>query len=299
MPIETQLNGVPTLRAVADDTVKYEFKGAVTLRGMEAPTIAKWRTEGWELIAQKPGRVRIQLMFRRPKPKSAGAHLAAAWAGLRRLHPSARAGVALTGALVLAAAVTGVALSGGGSHAGGGGGGGSVAAAEPAAAPASATAVPTLPPSSVTPVPDASGPASEKILTRKNNEDLAKLLAVGDPGDEFVADFAKQYEGRTIAFNGNVTVVSNHDDPAAGTCDDDVLAGCDFMLGAGDFHRDSAVGPNFKLDGVDSLQGLRLIGDDRPTSISAGDDVRVIAVVERYESTPQHLFLRPVSTRVR
>ena len=282
---------------MVDDSVEYEFKGAVTLRGTEARTIAKWQTEGWELVSQTPGRVRMQLMFRRPKPKSAAAHIAAAWSAFRRLRPAAQAGVALTGALVVAVGITGIALTSG-SRPESGDRGRSVATAEPAAALATrAPIAPPAPRSSTT--ASATASATPTILTRKNNEDLARLLALKDPGDEFVSTFFQKYEGRTIAFNGNIAALANYDDVTAKSCDADVVRGCEFMLGAGDYDENASIGPNFKFEDVHSVEGLRFVGGNAPTRVSTGDGLRVIAVVKGYKSDPQFLYLTPVSTRAR
>lgn len=53
-----------------DTDVRYETKAVRAIRGMEARTIEKWEGDGWELVAQRPGKVQTEITFRRPKPKS-------------------------------------------------------------------------------------------------------------------------------------------------------------------------------------------------------------------------------------
>lgn len=53
-----------------DADVAYEMQTVRTVRGMESRAIKKWESAGWELVGQTQGRVKTQLIFRRPKPKS-------------------------------------------------------------------------------------------------------------------------------------------------------------------------------------------------------------------------------------
>lgn len=50
--------------------VKYVTTTSRVVRGMEARTIKKWEADGWELVSQTPGKIRSEITFRRPKPKS-------------------------------------------------------------------------------------------------------------------------------------------------------------------------------------------------------------------------------------
>lgn len=51
----------------------------------------------------------------------------------------------------------------------------------------------------------------ETVLTVENSKDLAALLEVKDSSDPFVNEFAKEYEGRIIEFDGNITHMMNHE----------------------------------------------------------------------------------------
>lgn len=55
------------VRAEAE-TVKYDTRSIQTVRGSEKLMIAKWEKDGWEIVAQNTGKLRTELVFRRPKP---------------------------------------------------------------------------------------------------------------------------------------------------------------------------------------------------------------------------------------
>lgn len=54
--------------ATAPETMTYETKTVQTVRGTEKLIISKWEKDGWELVAQNIGKLRTELVFRRPKP---------------------------------------------------------------------------------------------------------------------------------------------------------------------------------------------------------------------------------------
>ena len=56
----------------------------------------------------------------------------------------------------------------------------------------------------------ATQPATDAILTAKNNEDLAALLTLGDYCDASIGRVAKEYAGRTIAFDGSVVNLAKY-----------------------------------------------------------------------------------------
>ncbi|WP_324273569.1 hypothetical protein [Blastococcus brunescens] len=87
-----------TVPAVVDE-VQYEFTSVQTIRGGEAKTIAKWRTDGWELDSRDQGLLRTELTFRRVKPTTFASRARVAFG---RLQPKAQLSVvAGAGVLVL------------------------------------------------------------------------------------------------------------------------------------------------------------------------------------------------------
>ena len=82
---------------MADDA-QYEYTSVEVFRGAEAKTIAKWRTDGWEVDSRDQGLLRTELTFRRVKPTTLGARARAAF---NRLEPKAKQGLLAGAACVL------------------------------------------------------------------------------------------------------------------------------------------------------------------------------------------------------
>src|SRR5215203_6130566 len=53
---------------MADGDVRYEFKSVKAMRGTEGRSIAKWQTQGWELVSQDNATLHTTLNFRKVKP---------------------------------------------------------------------------------------------------------------------------------------------------------------------------------------------------------------------------------------
>lgn len=60
--------------------------------------------------------------------------------------------------------------------------------------------------------PSPTEPALPKILTAKNNAELAAILTQGDNCDPSIARFAKKFAGKTIQFDGSVSAFASHGD---------------------------------------------------------------------------------------
>lgn len=147
---------------------------------------------------------------------------------------------------------------------------------------------PTADASSVSPVPSASRDASEDALTAASIEDLATLLATGDPaalGKEFV----EKYEGRTIEFNGNIAHMMNH-----GT----YKTRYDILIYAGDFNGPS-VGPSFQFNDVNIVSDLGLTGSNVPDAVGEGDNLHIFAKIVGYNPGGDLILLDPITTEVR
>lgn len=50
--------------------VKYDTETVKVIRGTEGMMISKREGDGWELVSQNPGKLRSELVFRRPRPKT-------------------------------------------------------------------------------------------------------------------------------------------------------------------------------------------------------------------------------------
>jgi hypothetical protein len=275
---------MPTIRAVtdADGEIKYEYKAEVVLRGTEARVYAQMQTEGWELVREKPGILRTQLMFRRPKLVYTGNVLSNLWM-LLRTRSEARVWAGLIGVMVVCGVVIGVgaAIERGGDTYDGAGGGSVTATPAADVRTSEPTATPTIEPVVV------ETESAPKILTRKNNEDLAALLKDSHPAVESAEQFAAEYEGRTIRFVATITDLALHGD---------YDTRYDILLIADGPHQAPEAGPYFKFEDVNTVYDLHYISEDVPDSIGLGDRVRITAKVDRYDSLQSMFFLEPEST---
>ena len=148
--------------------------------------------------------------------------------------------------------------------------------------------------SSTAPTPEEEPSASEAtstpgILTTENNSDLAALLSLKDPGDPSVADFASKYQGRIIEFDGCVMVVTRHGS---------MKTRFDYLLSAGNYDPDSALGPNFQFLDI-NYYDFHFPADKSPDSVPVGTNLRFTAEVGKYDSKTTLFQLRPVKTSVR
>ena len=127
------------------------------------------------------------------------------------------------------------------------------------------------------------------ILTVENNSDLAALLSLKDPDDPSVAAFASRYQGRIIEFDGCVLVVTRHGS---------TKTRFDYLLSAGDFDPDSAVGPYFQFFDI-NYYDFHFPADNSPGSVPVGTNLRFTVEVGKYDSKTNLFQLRPVKTSVR
>ena len=163
-----------------DDEVQYEFRTAQAIRGLANKTKTNWQNDGWEFVSETQGTLRTELNFRRVKPKTFAAHVAAAVAGFRRMNPRAQLALAAAAGLVLLGAVIGIAVAAqGGSE-----------TAEPSAVSKTPSSTPTLSAStSAEPstTPATKTPPAEPKVTVISVDDLLDKLNAGESkaGDLF------------------------------------------------------------------------------------------------------------------
>ena len=148
--------------------------------------------------------------------------------------------------------------------------------------------------SSTPPTPEEEPSASEAtstpgILTVENNSDLAALLALRDPADPSVAAFASRYQGQVIEFDGCVVSVARHES---------THTRFDYLLSAGDFDPDSAVGPYFQFFDI-NYYDFHFPADNVPESVPVGTNPPIVAEVGKYDSKTTLFQLKPVRTSIR
>jgi len=284
--VGSQPSGIPgaplsvlTVPGVVDDA-QYEFTSVQTIRGGEAKTIAKWKTDGWELDSRDQGLLRTEMTFRRVKPTTLGSRILAAFG---RLEPTMqRTLVAASAAVVVLLVAVGVVVG----MQGGGGGSQPTASATEAAAASTAPSAEIQAPAE----PVRTTPAAEEILTVENNAQLAALLASTSPSVAEVGAFASQYAGQTIEFDGNIAFMNDHGG---------FSTRYDLLILAGDFSTTTSSGPSFQFRDVNLTSDLKLVGPNIPDTVGKGDNLRITARVGDYNSTQELLFLEPVSIALR
>jgi len=136
---------------------------------------------------------------------------------------------------------------------------------------------------------DKSVESNQEILSVKNNEDLASVLAVKNTNDPIVGEFAKKYAGRTIEFDGYIAHMMPHEK---------YTTRYDILINAGDYSETTFSGPDFKFEDVNVFD-LNLTGSEIPETIGEGQNLHITAVVEEYNENPGLFFLEPISSEIR
>lgn len=149
------------------------------------------------------------------------------------------------------------------------------------------TAPPTTAPATTTTTPPE--PALPAVLTPDNNAGLASLLTEPDNCSDKMRNFAFQYAGKVIEFDGNIADVAPHEG---------YDTRFDFLVVGGDFSTTTQTGPTFQFQDKNAFD-LNLTGSNVPDSITAGLNVRIKAEVGEYNPTTCLFQLSPVSTQVR
>lgn len=132
-------------------------------------------------------------------------------------------------------------------------------------------------------------PTAPATLTAENNADLAALLTVKDPFDPSVAAFAATYQGQTIEFDGCVADVAPHGS---------YKTRFDYLLAAGNYDPDSALGPSFQLSDI-NYYDFHFPSESAPDDVPVGTNLHIVAKVGEYDPVSGNFQLEPVATRVR
>ena len=153
----------------------------------------------------------------------------------------------------------------------------------------SSSPAPQSPEPSQEPEPSPSPTASNENITVENNEEFRALIESPQPDDAAVEQFVSKYKGRNIEFDGNIASMGPHNT---------YKTRFDFLVYPGDYSTTSAYGPSFMFEDC-NYYDLHLTGDNQPSSISAGQNLHIIAEVIDFNSKQQLFHLEPVTTSVR
>lgn len=256
---------------MADKPVKYQYKTVQTVRGTESLSVSKWQKQGWELVDQTPGKLRTTLRFRKPASYKQWIQLGA-----------------LMAFVLLALGMVSIVEAVRGDEENATAGDTPSATSTPPASPTpSVSETPSAAPSE-TPT-ESSTPTADPnaVITAKNNQEFAALLNK-DYCDPAIADFAKEYEGRVIEFDGSIAAFAPHED---------YDTRYDILIGPGDEGPNSVLGPAFKFED-ENVFDLNFKGRV-PGRIGTSDLLRVTAEVDEYSKQTCLFFLEPVETRIR
>lgn len=138
------------------------------------------------------------------------------------------------------------------------------------------------------PVPENSTAAAP--LTTETNSDFASIVELTDYCSPEIEAFAEKYAGKSLQFDASIDSMMNH-----GT----FKTRYDILVSYGEFNENATPGPSFQLRDVNTVHDLHFVGDNTPDTIGVGDNIRLTATVEKYESNSCLFLLDPVSTEVR
>ncbi len=160
------------------------------------------------------------------------------------------------------------------------------AAPDPSEAPSEASTDATEP------AEEPTEPPEDDPITVESNAEFAALLALTDTCSPAITEFATKYAGRTIAFDGTVVAMNNHEGAKTRH---------DIMINAGDFVDENTAlpGPSFQFRDENLSFDMHWVGA-QPDTVGVGLNLHVVAQVDKFLEQQGCLFLiDPVETSVR
>lgn len=124
---------------------------------------------------------------------------------------------------------------------------------------------------------------TDDILTVENCEALAAMLTLNADVDSSYADFAKQYLGKTIEFDGSIDYKDNHSsyNPFNGNSSISDYE-YDVLVSYGDYDTDHQTGPTIKIENVSSRKLGYDVSKTLPSFMAVGSNVRIRVRVGSY-----------------
>lgn len=134
----------------------------------------------------------------------------------------------------------------------------------------------------------AENTATQEILTVENCSDLAEIMKLEDPNDQKIKDFAANFVGQTISFEGNLAGIESY------RCrKHDHQTHYDMLIRTGDFSLNKSIGPSFQFKDV-GVSDLGINGDHLPNFVRTGNNICVTAVVESFKESQGLFMLTPI-----
>lgn len=124
---------------------------------------------------------------------------------------------------------------------------------------------------------------TDDILTVDNCEALAAMLTLNADVDSSYAEFAKQYLGKTIEFDGSIDYKDNHVsyNPFNGNSSTSEYE-YDVLVSYGDYNADHQTGPTIKIENVSSRKLGYDVSKTLPSFMAVGSNVRIRVRVGSY-----------------
>lgn len=124
---------------------------------------------------------------------------------------------------------------------------------------------------------------TDDILTVENCEALAAMLTLNADVDSSYADFAKQYLGKTIEFDGSIDYKDNHIsyNPFNGNSSTSEYE-YDVLVSYGDYDADHQTGPTIKIENVSSRKLGYDVSKTLPSFMAVGSNVRIRVRIGSY-----------------
>lgn len=124
---------------------------------------------------------------------------------------------------------------------------------------------------------------TDDILTVENCEALAAMLTLNADVDSSYAEFAKQYLGKTIEFDGSIDYKDNHIsyNPFNGNSSTSEYE-YDVLVSYGDYDADHQTGPTIKIENVSSRKLGYDVSKTLPSFMAVGSNVRIRVRVGSY-----------------
>lgn len=133
--------------------------------------------------------------------------------------------------------------------------------------------------------PDTTEPIDSDILTVDNCESLANMFAINADRDSAYSEFASNYRGKTIEFDGSIDYKENHStyNPFDGSSSVSEYE-YDILVSYGDYDANTQVGPTIKIENVSSRKLGYDVSKNLPDFMVVGSNVKIQVRVGNYDS---------------